>query len=387
MTAWRYLVFGSVGSILVGCLMGRSGGELEVTRAPVPGMVYEENATKAELMRASASAHPARARRMGTDPYDIYAYGRECEAAVGRVPVFSCLSGAVIPITVGDSVVPAGAHVGRMTCDRPVQLGLGSDGQCVPYARVGRFAGMDQMGQVDPDVEWTFICRRYAIRTDPEYAKFEDVAIIGFRKSSGSTCFFQTLSSSKGLPDGIRATRVPPPTEKMEDTPPGEIPAADFWLSPEQTASIECYRCHDSDPWIHTPYIDQVRSGNGDKPLVPEGATINDTLRYKFVGSQYFSDWPAPAHFEPLNNRCLGCHRIGNFASSRGFAEYAIGVSVPNVSDRYRAFPRSHWMPPGEAAGMEEGEWNEFYLDSARQIISCGQNPSQVACRLRPTNP
>jgi hypothetical protein len=234
-----------------------------------------------------------------------------------------------------------------------------------------------------------FICRRYKLRRDPNYPNFEDVAIVGHRKSTGATCFFQTLSAMKGLPDGIRATRVPPPSERRAQTPSGAIAAEDFWLSPEVTAGIQCYSCHDSDPWIHTPYVNQVkgRSGAPEKPLVPDAPRIEDPMRYVFVGSQYFSDWPRASHFEPFNNRCVTCHRIGTLASSGAFSENAIGLRTPNTTAEFKAYPHSHWMPPDEPATMTEPAWNTFYRESADQILSCRQNSSQPACRLRPTNP
>lgn len=374
--------------VSIGCFAAATPAGLEPTREPLSIVAYPEDRPIIETLRQAREAH----RLMGLGDaadLDINSHGDECIAAIGPIPPFSCLDGATIPITVNGVEPAAGQYTRGMSCDRPVQLGLSDDGQCVPYARIGQLPSFNAAGIADRDVSWIYICRRYKIRQDPAYPNFEDVAIVGHKKSTGATCFFQTLSEGKGLPDGIRATRVPPPSERSDATPAGEVQAREFWFSPRDTASIKCYTCHDSDPWVHTPYIDQVkgRAGDVNKPIVPDAPTIDDPLRYTFVGSQHFTDWPPPTHFKPKDNRCVTCHRIGPFASSGVFTDYAIGLRTDNTSNAFKQYPRSHWMPPGQASAMEEVEWNDAYKSSADQIRSCRQDSSQAACKLRLTNP
>jgi hypothetical protein len=350
---------------------------------------YPEARSREQIL-AEARADGGLAKVRGPGDLTIQQHAEECRTAVGPIPAFSCLDGDLIPITSGGVDVPPGQHTSTMTCDRPVHLGLGNDGQCVPYARLGSLPSVDTAGNPDPDVNWIFICRRYKIRTDRNYPNFEDVAIIGHRKSTGATCFFQTLSEVKNVPDGLRATRVPPPTEATADTPNGSPTAEDFWLSPQETAAIRCYQCHDSDPWIHTPYVDQVkgRSSDASKPLVPDAPRIEDPLRYTFVGSQFFSDWPRPAHFAPLNNRCVACHRIGSFASSGLFASRATGLEgTPQLHPSMAQYPQSHWMPPDEPATISRQEWEGLYLQSVEQLRTCRASPTRPDCRRTTLTP
>jgi hypothetical protein len=375
-------------------------GNLEPTAAPRPASANEDLVSKAQILRENGIALPlSRAIRSqpgravtegGVVELDINQHGDECAAAIGPVPPFSCLDGAIIPITVDGRELPPDGYSAGMACDRPVQLGLGDDGQCVPYARLGTLPSVNAQGQPDPDVKWTYICRRYKLRRDPAYPKFEDVAIIGHRASTGATCFFQTLSGAMRMNDGIQATRVPPPTERAAQTPAGQIKAKDFWLSPRVTAGIDCFQCHDSDPWIHTPYVDQVKGRLGDptRPLVPDAPRADAPLLYKVVGSQFFTQWQPPHHFAPRNNACVHCHRIGDRQSSGSFTRYAVGVATANVTAMFRTYPHSHWMPPTEEVGdMTHAEWNDFYKQSADQIRSCADDPAQPACKRTATNP
>src|SRR5690606_27244761 len=137
------------------------------------------------------------------DPdYDILTYGKECAARLGELKPFNCLDGEIIPITVGGHVpeegYPAFGPGGDrdQTCDKPALLGLGSDGRCPPYARLGRLKSFAPNGDERTDVETVFICRRYKGRFGPQtyrgetvdasvFPAFEDVAIIQRNKTTG----------------------------------------------------------------------------------------------------------------------------------------------------------------------------------------------------------
>jgi hypothetical protein len=316
--------------------------------------------------------------------YTIRDHGLECAREIGPLPAFSCLDGELIPVTLNGT--PITNHQPHQECDRPPLLGLGgSDGQCTPYSRIGRLPGINALGQEDPNIQWAFICRRYSIRPAADDPMFEDVAIVGHNRATGATCFFQTLT------DGIRATRVPPPAEAPEATPAGEIKAADFWLSPQQTANINCHHCHDSDPFIHTPHVDQVRiQVNGQSvPIVPPGPNLRanppEMSRYHFVGEP-FRGWPAPVRLRPLGNSCTSCHNIGSRATCERFTEAATGRTAPNYISTYGwSWPRSHWMPPDvEATGMSQADWQADFGASVQKIVDCCQNITDASCRRRP---
>jgi hypothetical protein len=320
--------------------------------------------------------------------YTIRDHGLECEQKIGPIPPFSCLDGELIPITRDGVEIPDNAHQAHQKCDRPPLLGLGmasSQGQCVPFSRVGNLPGRNAAGQDDANIQWAFICRRYRVRTDKNYPNFEDVAIVGHNRATGATCFFQTLRYQGGQ-DGIDATRVPPPAEAPADTPAGKIKAADFWYTPQQTANIGCYTCHDSDPFIHTPHVSQVKK-NG-KEVVPPGpdlaAVPPDKTRYKHVGQPFEQGWPTLKRIRPLGNGCTTCHNIGMHRTCDRFARIAAGIDSPSyITDFGKHFPRSHWMPPDvESSGMTLSTWKSVFEASVNKILSCCASPGTASCRL-----
>jgi len=221
--------------------------------------------------------------------YDIIQYGKDCARLIAEVPPFDCRDGEIIPITV-DGKEPE--HYSRnMTCDKPAYLPYPAktDGQCVPWTRI-RVAR-------DDDVQMVLYCRRMYIRPkdSPFFDSFE---IIMHNVTTGSTCFF--ISKNFGeKPEGDDGRRVPPPDE---ETPPEGMPAArDVWATPQQTADDGCIFCHDSDPWMHTPWIAQT----DQLPADPWGYHSVD------VGGP-FAAWPKPQSIRTRGNPCNGCHRIGS---------------------------------------------------------------------------
>jgi hypothetical protein len=330
--------------------------------------------------------------------YTILQHGQQCVQEIGPVPTFNCLDGEVISITRGDVLVPAAQQAPKQLCDRPPLLGLGlasTQGQCVPYSRIGTLPGRNAQGTADPNIQWAFICRRYRVRTDPNDARFEDVALIGHNKATGATCFFQALKYQATGPDLAQdSTRVPPPDEPAAATPAGRPKAAEFWLTPQQTASINCFRCHDSGAFIHTPHIDQVRRvvGGASVPIVPADpnlkATPAEPSRYRFVGTP-FQAWPAPVRMRPLGNICTSCHNIGVYETCSRFAKNSTGLEKPtDISSHGWTWPRSHWMPPdSETAGMTQAEWTQLYRPSLDKIVQCCGDVADASCRRKPFDP
>lgn len=326
--------------------------------------------------------------------YGINDHGRDCEREIGPIPAFSCVAdGQEIPIT--RDGLPITSHVAHQKCDRPPLLGLGgSDGQCLPYSRIGTLPGKNAAGQPSPDIQWAFICRRYTLRANTNDPKFEDVAVVGHNRATGATCFFQMLRHDA---HGLDTSRVPPPSEPPNATPAGAIKAADFWLAPEVTGSIRCNSCHDNDAFIHSPYVDQVRRAeNGQSvPLVPPGPNLKavppEKSRYFFVGAPFQDDisaswrWEKPMRFRPLGNACTTCHNIGTQRTCSYFSSVAGGKPPTDVSQYGSTWPHSHWMPPAtETSGMTESDWTVDFAASVQQITDCCNNPAAPACRIRP---
>ena len=230
----------------------------------------------------------------GGDDYDIIQYGKDCAELIAEAPPFNCLDFATIPITV-DGKEPK-EYTRHMKCDKPAYLPYPekTDGQCAPWTRVQTVR--------DDDVQILQYCRRMYIRPkdDPH---FDSLEMIMHNVVTGSTCFF--ISQNFGQdPEGELGTRVPPP---HEETPPEGFPSArEIWASPQQIADDGCIFCHDSDPWMHTPWIMQTQQ----LPADPRGFYSVD------VGGP-FDAWPKPMSVSTRGNSCTGCHRIGNLNTCR----------------------------------------------------------------------
>lgn len=339
---------------LVGCIAGSPDG------VPEDGVPEDTAADSAEAEPSHVTPRGARVRH---DPRTIQGHAEECEVALGPVPGFDCLGdGQEMPITIEGARPPDASWTRAMlegTCDRPVML----QATCIPWSRVGRMQGTTASGAPDPDVDWVFTCRRAGLDGGPTGGLYDDIAMIGHRRSTGATCFFQAFPT---------APRTTMPSPAASD-------AASIWIPPGATAGIACIRCHDADPWVHSPYIDQVRNPDDpSRPYVPEGGALD--APYHVVG-QAFSGWPRPLEqIRPDGNACVGCHRIGTGDSSGMFLRYAAGGEhrMP-VSQLASAWPTSHWMPPGPGV-PDEATWDAVYAESVRQLVTCRAQPEAPGC-------
>lgn len=380
-------------------------------------VVAKENPNKV-IYRAKA--RPAPIEISMTDPRGAYAlteaeqqelanwnineYGKQCAEKLGPIPAFSCLDDSIgqdIPITV-DGQAPT-QYTSNMRCDKPIYLGLGSDGQCVPYARILKLTS------TKPGVETVAICRRYKLRTDKSdqnFPLFEDVAIVQHNTQTGDTCWFQALAGSTGK--SFPTTRVPPPTEAEL---PNEVVSAsanmpeqlkpwaakDFWLSPKSISNIKCVTCHDSDPFMHSPYIDQVKNpASPDETLVPSytDGPYNIIGKFYFASGKGHEAWPTSfAVNTESGNKCASCHRIGSLNTCKTWARDAVGHTTFTdglKTDVAKTFPLSHWMPPRKDINnwpnLEGGlqvtaaQWDQKYKEHAKQILECCDNPTAAGC-------
>lgn len=289
---------------------------------------------------------------------DIVVYGEQCAALIAPIPAFNCLDGEIIPITEGGAE-PAEYRPG-MVCDRPslVPYGNDTDGPCTPYSRVLLLA--------DGDAQISALCRRKRIR-DAKSPLFDEVDLIAHSVVTGATCWFRATAKSAG---GMGASRVPPPSEEVP--PPGQIAAHEFWSTPVETAAASCGACHDSDPFMYSPYIGQVWHR---VPRNPFG--------YYTSALGPFTAWPAPHAVTTRGNPCTSCHRIGNQLSCReGLADSTGGRVLPAASPSAAAYPHSHWMPPGNF--RSQAEWNIVYRDAVNALAACCGNPADHGCTITP---
>ncbi len=298
---------------------------------------------------------------------DIVTYGRECAKKVAPIPAFDCFDekkGAVVPITVNGATPPR--YDPQMTCDRPsllYQAGENTDGHCVPYSRV-------LVLQDDKKAQISAVCRQKKIR-DAASPLFDEIDIIAHNVETGSTCWFQAQAPEPLSPArGLNGRRVPPPDE---ETPPRGQPAArTFWKSPAQTAKGNCISCHDSDPFMYSPFIAQTRK----LPADPFGKYTND------IGAA-FQQWNKPSSITTRGNTCTSCHRIGSLETCRRTVRESAGnAASPGSDDWAKRYPHSHWMPPGNA--YTQAQWDVIYRESFDKILQCCVQPNGPGCRVTP---
>lgn len=340
---------------------------------------------------AETGAH--RAHQPGDDPpaekraeYDIVQYGKDCAKLIADAPPFNCLDGEIIPITV-DGKTPA-TYTRHMKCDKPAYLPYPekSDGQCTPYSRV--------LTVRDDDVQMLLFCRRMYIR-DEDSPFFDSMEIIMHNVVTGSTCFFIS-DNFGGKPEGDDGRRVPPPSE--ETPPAGNVSAREMWASPAEIADHGCINCHDSDPWMRTPWIAQTEQ----LPTNPFGYHSVD------VGGP-FAAWPKPMSITTRGNTCTGCHRIGSLntcgarvvgsfglqpakmmqsvgRAPHGKIANAAGGSITDGPDVTTAsagtYPHSYWMPVGNQLTKEE--WDVTYERDLAELERCCADHTAPGCIVEP---
>jgi len=320
------------------------------------------------------------------EEYTLKHYGDVCEKLIAKAPVFNCLDLDIVPITVNGKEPET--YTKDMTCDRPAMLPYPetTDGQCAPYSRMSTVR--------DDDVQILQLCRRMYIRPidDPQ---FDSIEMIMHNVKTGSTCFF--ISKNFGTdPAGENGIRVPPPNET--DTPEGFVKPDDLWGTPQHIANEGCIYCHDSDPWMHTPWSAQ----NGQLPADPHGFHSAD------AGGP-FDAWPKPHSISTRGNTCTGCHRIGSLNTCQdmeiptfgdqpakmmqsigqaphgrfGARPGTIYESPPEpYSDWASTYPHSYWMPLSNWIPFTE--WERIYQDDVKALQRCCQTPDAPECIIEP---
>jgi len=285
---------------------------------------------------------------------DITEYARECARKIAPVPSFDCTKGTEIPITVNQQ--PPHSYQPHMNCDRPSLLNMGTtDGNCVPYSRVVVLRD-DDVAQI------VALCREKKIR-DAKTVLYDEIDITSHNVRTGSTCWFQ--AEILGVLDparGLNGKKVPSP----------EDPAAkNFWIEPVVVSKGKCGYCHDSDPFMYSPFIAQT----GQLPADPFGKYVND------IGAP-FREWQQPSAISTRGNTCVGCHRIGNLMTCKQTVRQAVGEPSPGSDEWAKTYPNSHWMPPGNS--LTQKQWDQIYGESVKAILACCANPKAPECNVTP---
>lgn len=320
------------------------------------------------------------------DSFDIHEYGARCAKEIVEVPVFNCLDLDIVPITVNGKEPET--YTAGMKCDRPALLPYpeATHGQCAPYSRIKVTR--------DDDVQMVLLCRRMYVRPadDPH---FDSIEVLMHNVKTGSTCFFISKNFG-GKPEGDDGSRIPPPTEL--EPPKGDVSAKDLWGTPQEIADHGCIYCHDSDPWMRTPWVGQT----GQLPADPHGFHSVD------VGGP-FANWPKPKSISTRGNTCTGCHRIGSLNTCKtmflptfgeqpakmlqsigqaphghlGARRGTIYDRPPEVFDSWAStYPYSVWMPLGNE--LPYAEWRRIYQQDVDDLQHCCESPEAPGCIVSP---
>ncbi|HJZ86712.1 MAG TPA: PPC domain-containing protein [Polyangia bacterium] len=309
--------------------------------------------------------------------HSVPEYAKRCVAEMGEIPFFektgdgqyktyNCLDSVPIPMTVTDangSLTNPDMEAG--ICDRPQYI----YSSCEPGPRVASRSN-------EQGTHWVLLCRKSIGGFSS--SKFNDIAMIGHNPLTGKTCFFQNALYVKT--DG---EHVPHPGDTNQ--------SQNLWagLHGGLGSGIECARCHDADPFIHSPWIDQAKDAQGrsvvpkmgEREDFPIGA--NDSL-YSIVNLAG-QGWTMPQQLtSPEANACLRCHRIGSgqwleWASRLDGTDNAF---LSKTTPTYQQFRNLHWMPP-DLAGLTEATWAQSAFGRALAFIK-GCYINRAACQFAP---
>jgi hypothetical protein len=359
---------GSVRTIIQGCLVDRQG---QVVSKVSTSLMNAWDADPTSMSQSPRKFH------------GVEAYANACIDELGEIPMwedgksFDCTdpSMAVIPITAtdtngnvvsvtGDTPFPLGTAERNATsrCDRPAWLE--SDERCAPFTRIGRYTNSEGS-------RFVIICRRSRIAA-PSDSKFGIVGVIGHNPTSGKTCWFNNhLDDSSTDGAGI---------------PPPNTPTADrWWMNSWEIGGQGCPKCHDSDPFIHTPWVDQARHADGHTmvPRIGEDPAYTMTTKYSNLAAESFMvdsesrrDWAHPRHLTNVG-ACGSCHRIGSKSTLDLYSFRSVGDSSDStfqsswMTSAFRTFEKLHWMP---TSPVTQSEWTASWAPSMQTISNCSFN-------------
>jgi hypothetical protein len=247
-------------------------------------------------------------------------------------------------------------------CDNPAWL---SD-TCYGNSYLTTFAAPS-----NPDVKVALLCRHKWINTN-EPKRFDDIAMILHNDKNGETCWFQS-PDYEGV--DLNGTKVPRPNR---------VGAGLFWIKPSDTARIQCVDCHDSGPFIISPWMNQAKSA----------AKLRDTKKTAYKNSTApFDAWPTPTFISigrhGLNDSdeksCTHCHHVGVVEESKrkrfsaGTCDEWINhdVALRNEPDSVQLPSVAKlFMPPTSlrvplVGKYHEDEWDPVYGNHVRKLREC----------------
>lgn len=304
----------------------------------------------------------------------LFEYGRQCAEQVTEIPAFNCMAGEEIPITVDGKPVPPQPAPAR--CDRPSLLPQ-ADAQspCVPGSRA-------LVLRDDKTAQISAVCRKQVARPAGS-PLFDEINVISHSLKNGKTCWF-TAKAAPPLTaaSGIDGRWVPSPsTLARKPQPPSpdgvQVPPADkVWQTPHQVAWSQpaCVNCHDSGPFMYSPYIAQTTQLPGDPFGFYEPKAIGEDFKRAWARLDAFG-------ITTRGNTCTSCHRIGNMNSCKQAMKQSTGQAPQQGGDEWsKRFPQSHWMSPGNL--HSRAQWDEQFSESLKRLAACCEDPKGAECKV-----
>ena len=318
--------------------------------------------------------------------HGIEAYTNGCMDELGELPMFangefSCDAEGmqVVPITATDAngkvtvldetttnwPLTSAQKAATQRCDRPAWLGYdgdvadGNTTQCAPFTRIGQY-------QNSKGTRFIFICRRETVRSLKDKT-FENINFIAHNPNSGKTCYFNNHLDGT-VTDG---SKIPTP-----DSPTSDV----FWMDMGSIVGQRCPSCHDSDPWMHSPWLDGAvdkKTGHTIVPKQGEDPAYNLQTKYSIFGRESFltsdrqtqEDWKEPTMLTDVGS-CGQCHRIGTGMTMQFWAQRSVGEDTDGLplTAAFQTSAKLHWMPADNAAMQKINA-------CARKPGSCNEAP------------
>jgi hypothetical protein len=290
------------------------------------------------------AAIAAAARDVAADEVKLYA--EACQRDVGvAIQGFDCMTGSELPMT--------GTEGG--TCAKPPYL---DQAGCHAGSRIGQQITAAQFGVV-------YLCRKKQSGLAPD--RFDDIAVIETNFTTGATCFFQKLDAS------IDGKHIPSPS------------VGGFWMKPSemQDDQLACAQCHDSGPFIRTPYVMQAAEH------IEAFKSKYRNRNYYWFGGNEFVDWNGKVFKVSLENdaKCSGaCHIMGanNIDSTVGTSAFlGLGATgqdpTEHLEDSTHHNDIAYWMRPGLLAPNADSK------AASVAVANCANSPATtLGCTLTP---
>lgn len=293
---------------------------------------------------------------------DMAGYLAACEAELGPWPGIDCRDAVEVPITVTDAggtrTVTSLADLEDGRCDRS------SIGGCAPGTRVDAFT-------TETGATFAYGCRTYD--DDPAY---DQVNVVWTMPGDGATCFLSTKHADQRYGDG---SDVPRPGSDEDVAWDDE--GRPFWYTFPDLQGSACLDCHENDPILRNPWIEQVGVLPVGDPLGPFHLVANEEL---LQGDALWQ--PSRKLADPDLAPCLECHRLGERRTCT-LALEATGRVPRGLTTTFFAttWPYDHWMPEighDELLALypTEADWDAEFGAAADALERCCADDAPDSC-------